>query len=330
VPLPSDTAFAPTVPAVLAAPAAATLQVGARDLGSRELVLLRSLLRLLDGVGGLRLAFAEADADAQVVFVPARWPQRLAPHCIVVRVVDLADDDPVGPGLHVTAPLRSSNVGAVLRAAAALVEQVQGAGESEPGLAALFHLLARHLAAQDRRGTLVALGAQGTLLLDFEARVVRTALPLDTLLAGGYLVAPAVRASHAERDAAATLPTLPLAELFWRAAQRLGDDGVAAPAVPGRVRLARWPDAVALGRPGLPRLAALLTSRPMSAAEAATASGLSHAAVHWFLQAGLALGIARPWAEETSPAAPPAPARPSASVAPRSLLGRLREHLKLW
>ena len=325
---PDAPAPAPPEPA-----AAAALLVGARDLAAKDLVLLRSLLRLLDGVGGLRLVYAEPAEPCQVVFVPARWPQRLPPSCIVVRVVDLADDDPVGPGLQLHAPLRSANVGAVLRAAAVLVEPATPHGS---GLAALFHLLARHLAAQDRRCTCLPLEDGRRLLLDFEARVLHGELPLAELLDGAYRLAPATRATPAERDAAAPLPSVALNELLWRAAARLGDDAVPA-SVPlaGRLRLARWPDAVALARPGLPRLAALLTSRPMSVEEACAATGLSPAAVHWFLQASLALGIARPAAPEPGvdidlgrPAPPPG--LPVAAAAPRSLLGRLRDRLKLW
>lgn len=323
----------PPVVAAVAPADATTLTVGACDLGAKELVLLRSLLRLLDGADGLRLTHAEPAEACRVVFVPARWARRLPPSCVVVRVLELADDDPVGPGLQVHAPLRSSNVAAVLRAAASLIAQ----GEPPPsapcdGLVDLFQLIARHLAARERRCTGVPLDGRGMLVLDFEAGLAHAALPLTTLLAGTYRVGAPARATPAERDAAAALPALPIAELFWRAAQRLGDEGRTGTPMPGRLRLARWPDAVALSRPGLPRLAALWTGHAMSIAEAAAASGLPEPAVYWFLQACLALGLARPCAGETPAvaAAPPVARAAATSPVPRSLLGRLRQHLKLW
>ncbi|HKX95184.1 MAG TPA: hypothetical protein VJM48_10810, partial [Methylibium sp.] len=102
--------------------------------------------------------------------------------------------------------------------------------------------------------------------------------------------------------------------------------GVPAAALRGAYRLQRWPDAVALSRPGYPRLAALLTSRPMDCAEAGAASGLSLDTVRWFLAAGLALGIAVP----VEAAEIPRLREPSPNPTQRSLLGRLRERLKLW
>lgn len=330
MPLPSVVVTSPAALAAASAVPAASpaLTVGDCDLCEKDQLLLRSLLRVLDGADGLHVAHGDRADDCDVVFMPARQPRPVPAGCIVVRVVDPGDPpDTGGSGLHVTLPLRCSNVGAVLREAADM------AGPRAPrevpdghGVVDLFLLLAEALAMRERRCTSMVLGERGLLVLDFEARVARSALPLPALLAGAYVLGPPSRTTPAERDVAASLTTLPMPALFWRLAQHLGDARHAAPPLPGRWRLSRWPDAVALSRPGMPRLAALLTSRPMDAVEAAAVSGLRESAVRWFLHASVALGLARPSTSEPRPA----PERTTEPAATPSVFGRLRQHLKLW
>lgn len=318
------TAPAP-LPALAPAPEAALeLRVGATDIGAKESLLLRSLIRLLDLRIGLRLQFSEDTQHCNVLFVAGDSERRAPANCVVVRLLPLGDDA-AGPGLRVHAPLRTSNVTAALQAAGALLASERATLPPCDGLAALFKVLTRHLMARDRRSTVLPLQDGHVLLVDFGAESVHTALTLDALLAGQYRLGPARRATPTELVQASDEPALPLRALVWAAAQALGDAGTDGGLLEGRYRLLRWPEAAALSRPGLPRLVALWTTRPMGLAEAGAASDASAARVRWFLEACLALGLAVP--DDAAPTAvdielPPAPAR--------SLLGRLRERLKLW
>jgi hypothetical protein len=313
------------------------LVIGALDLAAKDRMVLQSLVRLLGGSSGLQLQFTEDIGQCNVVFVPGDWTQRLHSRCLSVHLLPESAGLPAlaSPGLALTAPLRAGKVQAVLQAAAVMLAGGAAAAANN-GLATLFLTLSRHLLARDRRSTVLPLHDGRLLLADFNGGLLHGPMSLDSLLAGEYLVGEPRRAVAADHDAAATGPGLRLRDVVWAAAHRLGDDAVAGAELRGRYRLLRWPDATALARPGFPRLAALLTSRALGCAEASAASGASPATVRWFLQASLALGIAgpvdaaEPEAAARLPAAPPpAPVR-VATEPPRSLLGRLRERLKLW
>lgn len=305
----------------------ATLRVGAVDLSSKEQTLLRSLVRLLDGRAGLRLHYSEELASCDVAFVPEAWPHRVPGRCVSVQLRD--DAAPTssggGAGLSIAPPLRATNVMMVLHAAAALMADRASAPSRGP--TALFLALTRLIAARERRTTLLPLLDGAELCVDFTNGLLHGPLSLDELLTDSYRLGEPRRPGMAEADALRQQPSLRLRSLVWTLAHRLGEASVPATELRGSYRLQRWPDAVALSRPGYPRLAALLTNRSMSAAQASASSGLSLDAVRWFLAASLALGIALP--DETDP--PPSAVRaPAPNPVQRSLLGRLRERLKLW
>jgi len=314
-----------------AAVAAAELVVGAVELDAKDLLVLRSLLRLLDRRHGLRLHSQDDPARCNVVFVPAGWPLRLPATCITVQVQPAGQGAGTG-GLCLVPPLRASNVLAALQTAAGLLACGQQGAPLSEGLPALFQTLTRHLLARERRSTLLPLADGRTLLLDPGAARVH-GLPLAELLDGGYRLQAPQRAADAQAQTLAALPGVGLRELLWAAAQRLGSEGVACSELAGGFRLLRWPDATALAQPGVPRLAALWTQRAMRVDEAAPAARLPLLQVRWFLEAALALGMASPAAHagEAGERADAAATAPALSPAPvRRLLGRLRERLKLW
>lgn len=307
------------------ASAAATLRVGATGIPAKEQLLLRSLLRLLDGRGGVGLQFSDDLAQCQIVFVPDGWARRLhgAAVCVHLRA-DSAAAGPPSPGLAVTPPLRATNVMAALEAAAALVADRADAAWCGP--AALFQRLTRLTAARERRTTLLPFTDGDALCVDFTAGLVHSRLSREALLEGRYGLGEPRRPTAAEADVLKALPAMRVRELIWAIAHHLGETGVSAPELRGAYRLQRWPDAAVLSRPGYPRLVALLTSRPMSCAQAGAASAMSLDAVRWFMAASLALGIAAP----AEAAEAPHPREAAPTPAQRSLLGRLRERLKLW
>jgi len=213
--------------------------VGVQEILPKDQLVLRSLLRLLDGRLGRRLAFSESIDDCDVVFAaPGVSLAAQSRKTVAVRVLPEESNPTPGAlqGLSIVAPLRMTNVMEALRACVEAIRQAKAPGAAPPGAFA----------------------------------------PL-----------------------------------------------------PGRYRLRRWPDAAALRQPGIPRLAALLTSRSFDLAGASAASGLPPAAVDGFLKACLALG----YAETDEGAAPVTPPHAAAAALPgpmRSVLGRLRERLKLW
>ena len=306
--------------------AVTTLVIGAAEIPVKEQVLLRSLVRLLDGRAGLPLQFSDDLAQCHVVFVPDGWTRRLPSLCVGVqlRAEGAAPADGPSTGLVVSPPLRATNVMAVLDAAAALVADRAAAVTRGP--ASLFLALTRLAAARERRATVLPVVDGPWLCADFATGLLHGRLSLDELLTGACDIGEPRRPTAAEAEALKAQPGLRLRDVIWSAAHRLGEAGVPAAELRGAYRLQRWPDAVALSRPGYPRLAALLTSRPMNCAEACAASGLSLDTVRWFLAAGVALGIAAP-AEATDA---PRLREPAPNPAQRSLLGRLRERLKLW
>ncbi len=304
------------------------LVIGTENLPAKEQLVLRSLIRLLDGSGGLRLQHAEALGDCNVVFVGGDRAGRLPGRCVTVPVVESSSTPTAG--VTVALPLRISNVLAVLHLAERLLSEVPAADVSgDGGLAALFQALSRDLLTRERRVTVLPLHDGRHVTIDFGAERLHTPLSIEELLAGHYRLGTPRRASQSEREwvQAAGLPGL--RDLVWRAAQRLGDAGATPPALPGRVRLRRWPDAVALARPGMPRLCAQLTQRALDVQEAAADAGMAPAVVQWFLYTALVLGVAV-LADDNVAAEPLAHPVCAPSEPPRSLLGRLRERLKLW
>lgn len=302
--------------------AVTTLVVGAAELPVKEQVLLRSLVRLLDGRSGLPLQFSDDLAQCHVVFVPAGWTRRLHGLCVAVHLRD--EGTLPTAGLSVSPPLRATNVMAALAAAAALVTDRAAAATLGP--ASLFLALTRLASTRERRTTVLPVVGGPSLCVDFGSGLLHGRPSLDALLAVAGDIGEPRRPSAAEADALMAPPGLRLRDVIWSSAHRLGESGVPAADLRGAYRLQRWPDAVALSRPGYPRLAALLTSRPMGCAEASAASALSLDTVRWFLAAALALGIAVPVAAADAPR----PREPASNPAQRSLLGRLRERLKLW
>lgn len=317
----------PARPPAGPAPAARAMVIGTQGVPEKEQLVLRSLIRLLDGREGLRLQHAESLDECNVVFVGGEAAVRLPGARVAIHLV--GDATAPVPGLAVAPPLRMTNVLGVLHLARQqLFEPPVVSGSGGDGLAALFRLLSHHLLARERRLTVLPLLDGRQLTVDFAGERLHGPMSSDELLAGHYRLGLARRAAPADHDLMAAATTN-LRELMWQAAQRLTDRGAEPPELHGGFRLRRWPEALVLLRPGMPRLCAHLTARTLDPHQAAAAAGLPAAAVHWFLGAALALGIAVPAGEGLHAAAEPPPAS-RAAPEPRSLLGRLRERLKLW
>lgn len=313
-----------------AAGAAGLLVIGTRGVPAKEQLVLRSLIRLLDGREGLRLQHAEALDGCNVVFVGGDAAMRLPGARVTIHLVGSDGAPAAAPGLAVGAPLRMTNVLGVLHLAhQQLFEPPVAAGAGGDGLAALFRSVSHHLLARERRVTVLPLLDGRQLTIDFAAERLHSPMPTDELLAGHYRLGAARRAAPAERELTAGVTATTLRDLMWMAAQRLADRAAEPPALHGSFRLRRWPEAAALARLGMPRLCAHLTSRTLDVHQAAAAAGLTTASVQWFLNAALALGVAVPAGEAPEPADRHEPAA-RAAVEPRSLLSRLRERLKLW
>jgi hypothetical protein len=300
------------------------LAIGAHEMTPKDHLLLRSLIRLLDGRDGRPLHFVEDVADCNVLFVGAgsalRWHA-----AFTIRVAAdgaPADGAPRVAGLSIAPPLRLTNVLGVLRLAGQLVDNQQATDEG--GLLALFNQLSRLLLTRERRITALPLRGGGQLTVDIPDERLHSTLSLQDLLAGAYAIEPSRRAEAHERALLDAGRQLRVRDLLWHAARRLGERRVPAPPLRGTYRMLRWPEAVALACPGVPRLAALMTSRAMDVDRAGLESGIDQAAVTWLLHAGLALGVVAP--AEAQAAASPA----GAGAAAQSLITRLRERLKLW
>lgn len=313
------------------------LVIGTQDIAQKDQLVLRALVRLLDGGVNIRARFSEQLAECNVVFVPGHWPYRFHAPCITVRVLDPAD---AGAALEQTAdltvatPLRMSNVIAVLQSA---TQRVYGVSQFDPvkGQRALFELLGEHTRTAERRRAVVPMSAGQQVVFDFVQQLVHTSMPMEVLLSGAYTLGEPHRVSPVEEELIRSVPSHSLRQLLWSLAMRLAQKGASAPERTGHYRLLRWPDAIGLSSAGHPRLAALLTSRALSYEQLCAKSGVPEATVRWFLEASLALGLA---VEETAPAAAatavaaPAPAAktPVPAAAPAGWLGNLRERLKLW
>lgn len=273
----------------------AILTIGAIDIDAKDQILLKSLIHLLDGQVPCRLRHSEASADCNVVFVPASWPKRLPPNCVTVRVAEAETYSALrdGGGLVVARPLRLQHVMSVLVAAGDLLSSHLLATASN-GVRAVFQALTRHMNARERRITVFPLSNSHRLVVDFVNNTVLATLSQTELIEGRYDLAVPYRAETREIDDFDAPTPWRLRDLIWTLSAHLGDAGVTGGAFAARYRLQRWPDAVALARPGVPKLVALLTSRPLTFDEVCQLSGAPEPVVYWFLEAALALGIATP------------------------------------
>jgi hypothetical protein len=307
-----------------------TLVVGALDIPAKEQLVLRSLLRVMDGKNNVALRFSEVLSDCNVMLVPADTPSRLSPTCVTVQLIPehATPASASRTGLSIRSPLRLSNTGVVLQAAAELLQHDEEPAPTSSSLAPLLSTLLKHIMAKERRTTVFSLGADRDIIVNFTGECYYSQVPLAELLQGSYTVNEPRRATEDEIASLAGKESRRLRELLWLATNKLVDSAEPGIALSGHFRLRRWPDAVALTRPGFPMLAALLTSRSCTIEQACQASGASVGAISWFLRTNLALGIAESH-ETTQPAKPASPPVSPATPA-QSMLGRIRDRLKLW
>ena len=312
-----------------------TLVIGTQGLAHKDEMVLKALVRLLEGGINLRARFSEQLDACNVVFVPGSGPAAALPaSCLAVRVREQVQEADACPGeLAVAAPLRMTNVIAVLQSAA---QRLHGAVryDTVQGLLSLFTLLGESTRTAERRRAVVPMSSGQQIVFDFTRQLVHTAMPMETLLSGAYTLGTPHRVSPVEEALIRSVPTHSLRHLLWKLSLRLAQAGAAAPPRAGCYRLRRWPDAVGLVAPGHPRLAALWTQRALSLEQIDAASGVPPAAARWFLEACLALGLA---AEEARgglagavAAVAGAATPPAARAAAPGWLGHLRERLKLW
>ncbi len=306
------------------------LVVAVGDISSKEILVLRSLLKVMDGKNHFRLRFSEKLTDCNIALLPMGARLRLPADCVVVYLIPEGEGAiPDHPGLSIRAPLRLSNTSVLLQAAAELLNH--GGDDSPSGnkLAALVSVLLRNIMARERRTTFLALGEEHNIIVNFLEDRYYCAMPTDSLLEGKFALHESRRASDGELSLISLQPGARLRELLWHATHRLGDAAAPGDTLSGKFRLRRWPDAMAVSRPGFPMLAALLTKHPHSVEQASKVSGASPAAVSWFLRTNLALGIA-----EVVDLVEPAPAVHEPVVVHAipvpSMLNRIRDRLKLW
>jgi len=312
---------------------AAALVIGVDDIPQKEQMVLRSLVRLLDGRLGSRLSFSESLRECNVVFASdgPQPPQASERAAVVVRVLRAA-----GPahgaapdGLSIQPPLRMTNVMDALRACADAIGSIECADAAWNKRPGLVGILTTQPVSAHRSCEAYLLEGDERMLVDFRNDRVHAALPLQALVDGQHKPTLVQWSAAQEDEARRLLPAHRLRDLLWSAAHRLGREPAPTDLLAGRYRLLRWPDAGALRQPGFPRLAALLTNRALDVAGACEASGISLAGVHWFLKVSLALGIAVPVEGQDSGARQTAPSTPVPGAL-RSVIGRLRERLKLW
>ena len=242
------------------------LVIGTQDIAPKDQMVLRALVRLLEGGSSIHARFSEQLGECNVVFVPGCGTHRLPAPCVAVRVHDTApagDASAQASDLAVVAPLRMSNVMATLQVAA---QRVHGVARVDPvrSLQALFTLLSESTRIAERRRAVVPLGCGQQIVFDFVNQLVHTATPLEVLFSGAYTVGTPHRVSPVEEELIRLEPSHSLRHVLWGLSLRLAQAGAAAPERLGRYQLRRWPDAVGLAAPGHPRLAALWTRSPLS------------------------------------------------------------------
>lgn len=310
------------------------LVIGTQDIAPKDQMVLRALVRLLEGGSSIHARFSEQLGECNVVFVPGCGTHRLPAPCVAVRVHDTApagDASAQASDLAVVAPLRMSNVMATLQVAA---QRVHGVARVDPvrSLQALFTLLSESTRTAERRRAVVPLGCGQQIVFDFVNQLVHTATPLEVLFSGAYTVGTPHRVSPVEEELIRLEPSHSLRHVLWGLSLRLAQAGAAAPERLGRYQLRRWPDAVGLAAPGHPRLAALWTRSPLSLEQIRTTSGVPEATARWFLEACLALDLVADHGASLVAHLAPAPAQASSSSAPvpSGWFGHLRERFKLW
>ncbi|MES2898169.1 MAG: hypothetical protein V4723_00505 [Pseudomonadota bacterium] len=305
------------------------LVVGVADIPEKERLVLRSLLKVMDGKDHLRLRFSDELTECNIVLMSIGSLSRLPTGCVAVYLIPEGQGEtPLHPGLSIRAPLRLSNTSLLLQAAAELLTHAE-VHSASGSLAPLLSVLLRKLMSRERRTTVLPLGEDQEIIVDFLEDRYHCRLPLEALFEGQFDLQESRRANEGEIASIALQPGARLREFLWQATNRLVDVAAPCDTLSGNFRLHRWPDAMGLSRPGFPMLAALLTNRPHSVAQASKASGASPAAVSWFLRTNLALGIAElvDMAEHSAPSAEPiiVHAAPASSM-----LSRIRDRLKLW
>jgi hypothetical protein len=315
---------------------AAALVIGVDDIPQKEQLILRSLVRLLDGRLGSRLTFSESLRECNVVFARQETRQDTAQAepaypGVVVRLLAEAVDAhaDVPEGLSIKAPLRMTNVMDALRACVEAIDTARRSGAASGQRLGLVELLTAHPLSSTRPCEAYLVDGETCMLVDYRNDRLHAALPAKAIVDGEFAMTPLQWSATQEEEARRSLSSYRLRELLWAAAHRLGQQDAPVEVLAGRYRLLRWPDAAALRHPAIPRLAALLTKQPLDVAGACEASGISMSGVHWFLKICLASGIAVPVVHE---AAAPTSVTTSTPVPGhlRSVIGRLRERLKLW
>lgn len=307
------------------------LIIGTQGIAQKNQLVLQALVRLLDGGVNLRARFSEQLAQCNVVFVSDSATHSLPSPVLTVRVKESSPQYTAPQAvdeLSVSAPLRLSNVMAVLQAA---VQRLHGFAQVHPvrSLQLLFELITDRAGTAGKERTVVPLRVGQQITIDFVTQMVHTATPIEALLSGAYTLGPPHRLSPVEEELIRLVPSYSLRRLVWSLALRLAQACASAPERKGSYRLLRWPDAIGLSAPGLPRLAALWTDRALSIDQACEASGASEATVRWFLEASLALRLAVAENRVVPNSSEPPIQQPMASTAP-SWLGVLRDRLKLW
>lgn len=172
--------------------------------------------------------------------------------------------------------------------------RVGGPGVDMAGVHGLFRQITTGLLAHERRNVYVGRQGAAPLLLDFGAQRVHCQDPISALLKDRHPVEEPRRATPEETGRLREQPPIRMHDLLWTSALCLGLSGAPVPPLRGRYRLTRWFDAAALSHPGVPRLAALLSTEAVDVDEAARACGLEAPTVRWLLEAAIALGIAVP------------------------------------
>lgn len=299
-------------------------------------MVLRALVRLLEGGVNLQARFSEKLPECNVVFVPALWKQNSAVSGVIVRMVDvltsLSDTDK-GGDLQVLSPLRMSSLIAVLQCATQSLNKPK-TFEPEKGMLDFFNLLAQGLARREQRRAVLPISGGQQVIVDFTNQLAHTAMPMESLLSGTYTLGETHRVSLVEEELIRSVPSLHLRQLIWGLAQRLAESNAETPERNGRYRLLRWPDALGLTQRGHPRLAAIMTKRSMTLRQIITTSEVPEASVRWFLEAATALNYVIDDDKLTPTATVPTVQRSLPSIpvasAPKGWFGQLRERLKLW
>ena len=313
------------------------LIVGSQGISAKDQIVLRSLLKVMDGQQGLALKFSEEISDCNVVLMPEHWVSQLPTACVSVCL--LSENAPANvlpqTALSVRSPLRLSNTSTMLHMATRLLDQEPSHAVVTNGLDSLLNTLLQNISAKEKNTLVVPFSDGSDMIVNFVDERYYSPMPIERLLKGEFQLGDPRVAKTAELSTLAEQEVRGLRRLIWQATHRVSDAAQAGVALSGHYRLLRWPDAVALSHPRFPRLAALLTSRAQTVEQASAASGASVMEISCFLKTNLALGIAeavdvvklRKPIFDAGPAVNPGFAH---AVPAPSMLGRIRDRLKLW